>query len=84
MPVTDIAMSSIRAALNELRIDPKADTPKQPVWISFAILLSLLVLAFFLVEIASFLWWRTQIRNNDVKTEIVTAYDVRPFSHYRS
>ena len=73
MPVTDIAMSSIRAALSELRIDRKADTPKQPSWISFGILLVFLVLGFFLVEIAAFFWWRTQMWDNDVRTEIVTA-----------
>jgi multidrug efflux pump subunit AcrA (membrane-fusion protein) len=66
-------MSSIRAALSELRIDRKADTPKQPSWISFGIILVFLVLGFFLVEIAAFFWWRTQMWNNDVKTEIVTA-----------
>ena len=73
MPVTDIAISSIRAALSELRIDRKADTPKQSSWISFGILLVFLVLGFFLVEIAVFFWRRTQMWNNDVKTEMVTA-----------
>jgi multidrug efflux pump subunit AcrA (membrane-fusion protein) len=51
----------------------KADTPKQPSWISFGIILVFLVLGFFLVEIAVFFWWRTQMGKYDVKTEIVTA-----------
>lgn len=73
MPVTDITMSSIRAALSELRIDRKAYASRKRSWISFGILLVFLGLGFFLVGTAAFFWWRTQMWNNDVRTEIVTA-----------